>query len=101
MKIEYNIKQHESCNIFIKSNPTICDLFAQYKQIFINYFHVSDIIYLRLHEPTPLWYETVSDDLTPLSNNFINERELTLITCNNTNKKRFIVKALLYNESEK
>jgi hypothetical protein len=37
-------------------------LFAQYKQIFINYFHVSDIIYLRLHEPTPLWYETVSDD---------------------------------------
>ncbi len=62
MKIEYNIKQHESCNIFIKSNPTICELFAQYKQIFINYFHVSDIIYLRLHEPTPLWYETVSDD---------------------------------------
>jgi hypothetical protein len=54
MKIEYNIKQHESCNIFIKSNPTICELFAQYKQIFINYFHVSDIIYLRLHEPTPL-----------------------------------------------
>ena len=62
MKIEYNIKQHESCNIFIKSNPTICNLFAQYKQIFINYFHVSDITYLRLHEQTPLWYEIFSDD---------------------------------------
>jgi hypothetical protein len=54
MKIEYNIKQHESCNIFIKSNPTICELFAQYKQVFINYFHISDITYLRLHEQTPL-----------------------------------------------
>ena len=62
MKIEYNIKQHESCNIFIKSNPTICELFAQYKQVFINYFHISDITYLRLHEQTPLWYEIFSDD---------------------------------------
>ena len=62
MKIEYNIKQHESCNIFIKSNPTICELFEQYKQVFINYFHISDIAYLRLHEQTPLGYETFSDD---------------------------------------
>ncbi len=62
MKIEYNIKQHESCNIFIKSNPTICELFTQYEQIFINYFHISDIIYLRLHEQTPLWYEIFSND---------------------------------------
>ena len=62
MKIEYNIKQHESCNIFIKSNPTICELFTQYEQIFINYFHISDTIYLRLHEQTPLWYEIFSDD---------------------------------------
>lgn len=62
MKIEYNIKQHEYCNIFIKSNPTICELFSQYEQIFINYFHISDIIYLRLHEQTPLWYEIFSND---------------------------------------
>lgn len=61
MKIEYNIKQHESCNIFIKSNPTICELFSQYEQIFTNYFHISDIIYFRLHEQTPLWYDIFSD----------------------------------------
>ena len=40
-------------------------------------------------------YETESEDLTPLSENFIDKKELTLVTCNNTNKKRFIVKALL------
>ncbi|MBR4634605.1 hypothetical protein IKO50_06810 [bacterium] len=62
MKIEYNIKQHEFCNIFIKSNPTICELFTQYEQIFINYFHISDIIYLRLHEQTPLGYEIFTDN---------------------------------------
>lgn len=43
-------------------------------------------------------YETESDDLTPLATNFINQKELTLVTCNNTNKKRFIVKALLNND---
>lgn len=62
IKIECNIKQHESCNLFIKSNPMICELFTQYEQIFINYFHISDITYLRLHEPTPLWYEVFSND---------------------------------------
>ena len=62
IKIQCNIKQHESCNIFIKSNPMICELFTQYEQIFINYFHISEIIYLRLHEPTPLWYEIFSND---------------------------------------
>lgn len=66
MKTEYNIKQHESCNIFIKSNPTICELFTQYEQIFINYFHISDIIYLRLHEQTPLWYEIFLDDIVTI-----------------------------------
>ena len=40
-------------------------------------------------------YETESEDLTPLSENFIEKKELTLVTCNNKNKKRFIVKALL------
>lgn len=39
-------------------------------------------------------YETESDDLSTLANNFINQKELTLVTCNNSNKKRFIVKAL-------
>ena len=62
IKIENNIKQHESCNIFIKSNPTICELFVKYEQIFKNYFHISEISYLRLHEQSPLWYETFSDD---------------------------------------
>ena len=62
IKIESNIKQHESCNIFIKSNPTICEIFSKYEQIFKNYFHISEISYIRLHEQTPLWYETFSND---------------------------------------
>ena len=62
IKIEYNIKQHESCNIFIKSTPTIGDIFEKNEQIFKNYFHISDIIYLRLHENNPLWYEIFTDD---------------------------------------
>ena len=62
MKIEYNIQQHESCNIFIRSTPTINELFSQYEQIFTNYFHISDICYLRLHEQIPLWYEVCSND---------------------------------------
>ena len=40
-------------------------------------------------------YETESNDLSTLANSFINKKELTLVTCNNQNKKRFIVKALL------
>ena len=40
-------------------------------------------------------YETESDDLSTLANSFINQKELTLVTCNNSNKKRFIVKALM------
>ena len=62
IKIENNIKQHEPCNIFIKSNPTICEIFTKYEQIFKNYFHISEISYLRLHEQSPLWYETFSND---------------------------------------
>ena len=62
IKIENNIKQHESCNIFIKSNPTICEIFSKYEQIFKNYFHISEISYIRLHEQSPLWYETFSND---------------------------------------
>lgn len=62
IKIECNIKQHEVCNIFIKSNPSIWEFFMENEQIFKNYFHISDILYLRLHEQTPLWYEIFSDD---------------------------------------
>ena len=62
IKIESNIKQHESCNIFIKSNPTIWEMFEENEQIFKKYFHIHDISYLRLHEKDPLWYEIYSDD---------------------------------------
>jgi valyl-tRNA synthetase len=54
LKIENNIKQHETCNIFIKSTPTICNIFSENKQIFKNYFHISEFSYIRLHEQNPL-----------------------------------------------
>lgn len=66
MKIEYNIKQHEYCNIFIKSTPTIWNIFSENEQIFKNYFHISDISYIRLHEWNPLWYEIFSDEIITL-----------------------------------
>ena len=66
MKIEYNIKQHEDCKIFIKSTPTIWDIFIENEQIFKNYFHISEISYIRLHEANPLWYEIFSDDIITL-----------------------------------
>lgn len=66
MKIDSNIKQHETCNVFIKSNPSLCDLFSQYEQIFINYFHISEMSYFRLHEQTPLWYETFSNEIVTI-----------------------------------
>ena len=62
LKIESNIKQHESCKMFVKSNPSILDMLNKHEQIFKNYFHISEITYLRLHEQAPLWYETFSDD---------------------------------------
>ena len=66
MKIDNNIKQHETCNVFIKSNPSLCDLFSQYEQIFINYFHISEMSYFRLHEQTPLWYEIFSNEIVTI-----------------------------------
>lgn len=63
LKLENNIKQHKTCNIFIKSTPTICNIFAENEQIFKNYFHISEINYVRLHEANPLWYEIFSDEL--------------------------------------
>ena len=38
LKLENDIKQHKTCNIFIKSTPTICNIFAENEQIFKNYF---------------------------------------------------------------
>ena len=63
LKIEHNIKQHEQCNMFIKSNPSILDILNKNEQIFKNYFRLSEITYLRLHEQTPLWYEIFSDEI--------------------------------------
>jgi valyl-tRNA synthetase len=54
IKLECNIKQHEPCNIFIKSNPSILEFFINHDSIFKNYFHIPEILYLRLHEQTPL-----------------------------------------------
>ena len=62
LRIESNIKQHEICKMFIKSNPSILDMLSKNEQIFKNYFHISEITYLRLHEQAPLWYETFSDE---------------------------------------
>ena len=62
-KIECNIRQHEPCNIFIKSTPTIWEIFSKNEQIFKNYFHIEDINYLRLHETNPLSYEIFNDSL--------------------------------------
>lgn len=61
---------------------------------------IDDVIYLYSNSGQKFeyfvykMYETDSDDLSPLANSFINKKELTLVTCNNKNKKRFIVKAL-------
>ena len=66
----------------------------------LNKLEIDDIIYLYSNSGEKFeysvynTYETDSEDLSPLSINFINKKELTLVTCNNTNKKRFIVKAI-------
>lgn len=40
-------------------------------------------------------YEVNNDDLSPIYTNFTNGNELTLVTCNNFNNKRIIIKAKL------
>lgn len=40
-------------------------------------------------------YETSENDLDCLKSKFINSKELTLVTCNNSNRKRFIVRSIL------
>lgn len=67
----------------------------------INKLSVEDAIYLYSNNNIKYTYsvyktyETSENDLECLKPNFINSKELTLITCNNSNKKRFIVKAIL------
>lgn len=67
----------------------------------INKLSVEDKIYLYSTDNTKYTYsiyktyETTENDLECLKPNFINSKELTLITCNNSNKKRFIVKAII------
>lgn len=69
----------------------------------INKLSIEDEIYLYSNNNVKYvysvykTYETSEDDLECLKSSFINSRELTLVTCNNSNKKRFIVKAIAKN----
>ena len=63
LKIKSDIKQHECCDVFIKSSPTLWETLKEYEEIFKSYFHISNIIYLRLHEQNLLWYEIDSDEI--------------------------------------
>ena len=63
IKLQFNIKQHEQCNIFIKSSPTICEILQEHEQVFKNHFHINNIDYLRLHEQNPLWYDVITSDI--------------------------------------
>lgn len=62
LKIDSNIKQHEFCDIFIKCNPSLLNNFKQYEQIFMNYFHITDLSYIMPHEQNLLWYDTLSNN---------------------------------------
>lgn len=73
-RLKFNIKQHESCNIFIKSAPTLWEYFEKYEHIFKNFFHISDIVYLRLHEQNPLWYEIINDDIISIGIQTLNQK---------------------------
>ena len=67
----------------------------------LNKLQINDEIYLYSNTNEKYIYsvyntfETVSNDLSVLNSKFITGKELTLVTCNNTNQKRFIVKAIL------
>jgi len=54
IKIQSDIKQHEDCILFIKTTPALLELFIENEQLFKNYFHISEIIYVKLHETNPL-----------------------------------------------
>lgn len=67
----------------------------------LNKLQINDEIYLYSNTNEKYIYsvyttfETYSNDLSVLNSKFIASKELTLVTCNNSNKKRFIVKAIL------
>ena len=67
----------------------------------LNKLQINDEIYLYSTSNKKYIYsiydtfETTSDNLEVLNTKFIASKELTLVTCNNSNKKRFIVKAIL------
>lgn len=67
----------------------------------LNKLQINDEIYLYSNTNEKYIYsvyntfETDSNDLSVLNSKFITGKELTLVTCNNTNQKRFIVKAIL------
>ena len=67
----------------------------------LNKIEIDDEIYLYSNTNKKYTYvvydtfETTSDDLNVLNTKLLSSKELTLLTCNNSNKKRFIVKAFL------
>lgn len=67
----------------------------------LNKLQINDEIYLYSTSNKKYIYsiydtfETTSDNLEVLNTKFIASKELTLVTCNNSNKNRFIVKAIL------
>lgn len=66
----------------------------------INKLEIGDEIYLYSNDNTEYIYtvynnyETDSNDLDCLNSDFLSAMELTLVTCNNVNQKRIIIKAI-------
>lgn len=91
----YGTTLNDNTNICIAGHNYNNDLFFSK----INLLELNDEIYI--YDNTGLKYtylveenyEVKEDDLSPISNYNHNERTLTLITCNNLNNNRFIIKA--------
>ena len=91
----YGTTLNDNTNICIAGHNYNNDLFFSK----INLLELNDEIYI--YDKTGLNYtylveknyEVKEDDLSPISNYNHNEKTLTLITCNNLNNNRFIIKA--------
>lgn len=91
----YGTTLNDNTNICIAGHNYNNDLFFSK----INLLELNDEIYI--YDNTGLKYtylveknyEVKEDDLSPISNYNHNEKTLTLITCNNFNNNRFIIKA--------
>ena len=91
----YGTTLNDNTNICIAGHNYNNDLFFSK----INLLELNDEIYI--YDNTGLKYtylveknyEVKEDDLSPISNYNHNEKTLTLITCNNLNNNRFIIKA--------